>query len=72
MRIKNKLNIIINGWKNYIFENEEVEKEAIRRAEICSQCDYNWSNVCGQCGCLLPVKTRSEKSKCPLNKWNKT
>tara|TARA_B100000287_G_C20398151_1_gene688501 strand:- start:310 stop:531 length:222 start_codon:yes stop_codon:yes gene_type:complete len=66
----NKLESIINGWKNYIFENKEVEKIANQRAIICSKCDYNYLNICGQCGCMLPVKTRSLTSKCPLNKWN--
>jgi hypothetical protein len=64
-----KFKEIVNGWTNYIFPNEEVEKEAKRRAEICSECPSNNMGVCGECGCPLFAKTRSETSKCPLNKW---
>lgn len=34
----NKLQEIANGWKNYMFQDPIVEKVAISRAEICSQC----------------------------------
>ncbi len=30
---------IINGWKNYTFPSDEVEKIAKERANICSKCD---------------------------------
>jgi len=30
---------IVNGWKNYIFPDENVERLAYNRAEICSECE---------------------------------
>jgi Na+-translocating ferredoxin:NAD+ oxidoreductase RNF subunit RnfB len=35
---KNKLKSILNGWKNYFFEDAEVEKLAKQRAEKCAGC----------------------------------
>lgn len=64
-----KLKEILNGWTNVIWEKPEVEKMAMDRAIICADCIYNVNNTCSQCGCLLIAKTRSEYSKCPMNKW---
>lgn len=64
-----KFNEIKEGWKNYIFPNQEIEEMAEKRAIICSDCDKNGFGVCQECGCPLVAKTRSPKSKCPLNKW---
>lgn len=36
-----KISNIIKGWTNYAFKNNEMEKEAIRKAKICA------SNECG-------------------------
>ena len=65
-----KLSEIYNGWKNLTFPNSRVEKEAKRRITICIDCDkLNNRNFCVLCGCYMPAKVRSPKSKCPLNKW---
>jgi hypothetical protein len=66
-----KLSEIIDGFKNLVWENPRIEKIAMDRAVICSDCIYNVQNTCSQCGCFLIAKTRSEYSKCPMNKWNK-
>ena len=66
-----KLKEILNGWSNVIWSSPEVEKLAMDRALICSDCFYNTNNTCSQCGCPLIAKTRSEYSKCPMGKWNK-
>lgn len=66
------LNEIFEGWKNLVFENPEIEKEAKRRMKICVDNDchkFNSSKTCGVCGCYMPAKTRSKKSKCPIGKW---
>lgn len=67
-----KFNAIVNGWKNTIFTDPEVEKIALERAKICSTCDSNKFNICMECGCPLHMKTRSTKSTnvCKLNKWD--
>lgn len=38
--ITTKLGIIYDGWKNYIFPNEEVEKVAKERANECAECEH--------------------------------
>lgn len=67
-----KLDEIYAGWKNYIFPNPKVEEEAKRRIAICvkNECKkYRENDTCGMCGCFMPAKTRSPKSRCLLGKW---
>lgn len=35
-----RLKAIIEGWKNYIFTDPEMEKKAVERAKICAQCPH--------------------------------
>lgn len=66
----NVLKEIYNGWKNYAFKSPEIEKLAKKRAEICADCPkLTNKKTCSVCGCYIPAKVRSEKSKCPLKKW---
>lgn len=76
---------IIGGWKNYYFENKEVEAIAKSRAVVCSTCPHAKHSefidiidnkpeamkglVCDVCNCPLSKKTRSLTSKCDLSKW---
>lgn len=65
------INEIIAGWRNYVFPNEDVEKEAIRRMKICLDCTkLSERNYCKICRCYMPAKVRSPKSNCPIRKWN--
>lgn len=64
-----KIGSIITGWKNVIWKSPEVEKEAIRRVTICSECKSNVNNVCKQCNCWIPAKARSLVENCPISKW---
>jgi hypothetical protein len=65
-----KLSEIYDGWKNYVFPNSEIEREAKRRIEICVNCDkLNSRNTCSLCGCYMPAKVRSLKSHCLLKLW---
>ncbi len=74
-----KLKQILEGWKNLAIKDEEVEKIALPRLEICSQCEQNSSypeeltlmSYCKGCGCNLNAKTRCVGCKCPepFNKW---
>lgn len=64
-----KLKEIISGWSNVIWENPRIEKIAMDRAIICSECPENKNNICNICKCPLISKTRSEYSKCPQAKW---
>jgi hypothetical protein len=64
-----KLQEIVEGWRNVVFPNEHAEKVANARAAICARCEYIKAGKCGKCGCNLAAKTRSMKSKCPMDKW---
>lgn len=41
-----KLKEITQGWINTIWENPEIEKEAYKKAQICSNCPLNKNNIC--------------------------
>ena len=64
-----KIGSIITGWKNVIWKSPEIEAEAVKRVEICSDCKFNNNTFCNQCGCWIPAKARSMKEGCPINKW---
>jgi hypothetical protein len=66
------LNEIFEGWKNYIFPSPEIETEAKRRITICvkNECGkFTKNKTCRLCGCYMPAKVRSVKSRCPIQKW---
>lgn len=65
--------MIINSIINYTksgFKNVSKEIKS-KRLNICSSCEYYNSTFkqCGQCGCLLEIKTMWATEKCPLDKW---
>jgi hypothetical protein len=75
--MKLDLQNVFEGFKNYIFKDEQVESEAIKRLEQCYGCGLRDGGVCSKnkevdgikgCGCALKLKARSG-SKCPRNKW---
>jgi hypothetical protein len=80
--MSNLLKEIYDGWKNLVFENEEVEKLAKERIKQCAgfedennvivlkKCDHFSDNkICGKCGCYMPAKARSPRSSCPIGNW---
>lgn len=66
---------IYEGWKNYTFKSPHVERIAKKRAEICVNCvigdqsGMKPNKTCRFCGCYVPAKVRSLRSKCPKGKW---
>jgi hypothetical protein len=66
------LSEIYEGWKNYTFPNPKIEEIAKKRIEICvkNECKRFRSNKsCALCGCYMPAKVRSPKSRCKIGKW---
>ena len=66
------LSEIYNGWKNYVFPNPQIEELAKKRIAICvnNECGkFKPNKSCTMCGCYMPAKVRSLRSKCPLKKW---
>jgi len=51
-----------------LLHRKEVAKE---RMLICMECDrYNHTTTqCGECQCVMLVKTIFPSSSCPLGKW---
>lgn len=63
---------IYEGWKYFAFPNPQIETEAKRRIAICveNQCGkFRKNKTCAACGCYMPAKVRSPKSRCKLRKW---
>jgi len=54
-----------------IFYKPASLEESKRRLDICMNCEHlDVINVqCRRCLCLIGLKVRSEKEKCPLKKW---
>lgn len=64
---KGRLSSIVQGWGNYLFPDPEVEKIAKIRALTCATCPSNKLNICTECTCPIPMKTRSMQENC--HKW---
>ena len=66
-----KLSFIIQGWKNYVFKDVNVEESAKRKAEICAGCDEAtmsvWDDVLPD-ATLVEVKgMKCSVCDCPLS-----
>lgn len=62
---------IIEGWWYYLTSNRDARARSKPRTEICSTCNLKDKrlNLCKDCGCFLPAKTRVEDAQCPIGKW---
>ena len=70
VKTMSKLSEIYDGWKNLTFQNPKVEEMAKNRIAICVECNkLNKRNTCMICGCYMPAKVRSPKSRCKIKKW---
>ena len=51
-----------------IIENTEQAK---KRISICLECEYlvPFLKICKICKCVMPIKVKLQKVKCPKNKW---
>lgn len=67
-----QLSEIFMGWKNLTFPSPAIEELAKKRIAICvsNECKkFKPNKSCAHCGCYMPAKVRSPKSKCGLKKW---
>jgi len=71
---------ILEGVKNFMFKNADVENIAAERMATCDTCpeiDHTGSKCmvpgtgpcCGLCGCSLSLKTRALSARCDAGKW---
>jgi hypothetical protein len=65
---------IVEGWRNVLWPDPQIEVIAIKRSEICNGCDkVKWIcgvAICSLCGCPLTAKCRSLSEKCGDGKWD--
>jgi hypothetical protein len=72
---------ILEGIKNKIFKNADVEHIAAERMETCSTCPHldtegskcmvpGTGPCCGLCGCSLSLKTRALSASCDDKRWD--
>lgn len=71
---------ILEGIKNYVIVNEDIDDIHDERMKICRTCpslDEQGSKCavpgakpcCGTCGCTLAFKLRALSAECPEGKW---
>lgn len=71
---------ILEGIKNNIFRNADVEHIAAERMNICAACPHldnqgdscvvpGTQPCCNLCGCSLSLKTRALSAACDDGKW---
>lgn len=71
----NKVTEIVTAWAVSFNPNEEQQKLAKSRYEVCLSCEQKTKTfgieICGKCGCPLSKKifTQKRNDTCPLNKW---
>jgi len=46
--------------------SEEKQEE---RRKICDSCDKKNLGICTECNCVIALKTKMKKTRCPLRKW---
>lgn len=48
-------------------------KQVKQRTDICNNCEYKEKVLkiprCVKCGCVIPLKVKISKAKCPEGKW---
>ncbi len=78
-----KLSVILDGWKNYIFPSIAIKQMAEERAAICAPCEFSVETLlhlpdktpiknlkCTMCGCpSLSAVVRAVDKTCPIGKW---
>lgn len=42
-----------------------------QRIALCNECPnlFTPTRSCKLCGCFIDLKTKNQKSRCPINKW---
>lgn len=81
IKIWKEKNKILEGIKNNIFKNADVEHIAAERIAICDTCTHidlsgktcmvpGTQPCCKLCGCCLSLKTRALSAECDAHKWS--
>jgi hypothetical protein len=62
---------IIKGWYLYLTSDKKANLLSETRLPVCMHCQHRNKhlNVCNECGCFLPAKTRVKDEQCPHNYW---
>ena len=70
-KLFHNINLIFNGWYNFIFRKPYIEIVAKNRMRICKSCSHMRFGICSRCSCPNVGKVRSLKSYCPEGHWGK-
>jgi hypothetical protein len=67
-----RIKSIIHGWYLWVTSNKEANALSETRTPICNLCQHRNKllNVCNECGCFLPAKTRVKDAQCPHDYWS--
>lgn len=74
----NRTTNIVEGNYNLLFKNEETEKTAKARYEVCMACPNKkpliivggiQRYICTKCSCPLDAKVRAPDDVCPVGNW---
>jgi len=66
--IKNKVRSMFQDAFNPNFDADKVSEA---RLMVCRPCEFfTKDKVCSKCGCMMEVKTKLSKEKCPIGKWD--
>ncbi len=64
-----QIKIAIDGWKNLVVKDDDIEMLFDRRKLTCSRCEHLRAFTCGLCGCPLKAKLRAVDASCPDHRW---
>lgn len=67
---KKKKKKVARPW-DFLMPNTEYATaiKAKERLDICKGCPKLKANVCQECGCFMPLKTKLKHAECPIGKW---
>lgn len=58
---------LVTKLQDDLVVSEDIHKQ---RLDICKACEnLNKFNLCTQCYCYMPLKTKFKVFSCPLEKW---
>jgi hypothetical protein len=72
LSLEEQFNQIVEGWKNLIVKNPEVEEIAKERLKTCLDCFHlkKTTQTCRFCHCFMPAAVRVKDKRCPMGKWS--
>ena len=66
-----KIGQFVKEIVKWIIKGCKVHPRSWYRLSLCLDCEWYEGNSkrCKRCGCYMPLKTKLDTSKCPIEKW---